>query len=45
MQVLELWAVKIKAFDKLLDKFKAEATRPRAKGGRIKSTKNIDMKD
>ena len=39
MQVLELWATEVPAFDRLLDKFKAEVRRARAKG------KNMEIKD
>ena len=41
MQVLELWATRseVKSFDRLLDKFKVDARRARAKG------KTIEIKD
>ena len=45
MQVLELWATENKAFDKLLDKFKADAQRARTGGGRGQASRNIELKD
>ena len=47
MQLLELWATEIKQFDKLLDKFKADArrTKARAKGRRAQAATSIEIKD
>ena len=46
MQVLELWATEVPAFDKLLDKFKADVRRPKSRAkGRRGQAKNIEIKN
>ena len=45
MQVLELWATENTVFDKLLDKFKADARRARTGGSRTQASSNIELRD
>ena len=45
MQVLELWATENKAFDKLLDKFKADVRRARTGGSLTQASRALELRD